>query len=250
MEYLNQQLTLPKSVLLLEEVNLPADLARSLAGQSVVVKILAEESYAFRERPDRKDYLLARGDGDYWNAYQPTRVLFKDADGRSWCLPRSWLGTAHWESQVDWSCSDIEGTATLIEGVNLPSFWDLLEINIPAPEALEAARRRTSVEVRFGPRKLIRVIWRDSEGRPWRIPPDWRRRRVKLPTYDQLVSQGIPDDVAKDFAEKVVSVNYHPGSLCCLPEQYRFRDQDGNRWPVCIRDCIAFGYGDAEEHPA
>jgi len=121
---MKQQFTLPSSVHLLEEANLPADLARSLAGQSVVVKVLAEESYAYRERPDRKDYLLAKGDGDSWNAYQPTRILFKDADGRSWCLPRSWLGTAHWESQVNWTCSDIEGIATLIEGVNLPSFWD------------------------------------------------------------------------------------------------------------------------------
>jgi len=48
----------------------------------------------------------------------------------------------------------------------------------------------------------------------------------------------------------VVSVNYHPGSLCCLPEHYRFRDEERNKWRVKIRDCFLIGYGDAEEHPA
>jgi len=71
-----------------------------------------------------------------------------------------------------------------------------------------------------------------------------------LPAYNELVSQGIPEEVAEAFAHKAVSVNYHPGSLCCLPEQYRFRDLGGNRWPVYIRDCLSLGYGDAEEYRA
>ena len=69
--------------------------------------------------------------------------------------------------------------------------------------------------------------------------------RVKLPKADVLVSQGMPDDVAKEYAGKIVSVNYHPGSLCCLPRHYRFRDAAGNRWPVRIRDCVLVGLGDA-----
>jgi hypothetical protein len=45
-------------------------------------------------------------------------------------------------------------------------------------------------------------------------------------------------------------VNCHPGSRCCLPEQYRFRDDEGSRLPVLIRDCVLLGYGDAAEHRA
>jgi hypothetical protein len=56
-----------------------------------------------------------------------------------------------------------------------------------------------------------------------------------------VVCQGISDDVAKTFENRAVSVNYHPGSLCCLPEQYRFRDEEGNRWPLFIRDCDLLG---------
>jgi len=46
---------------------------------------------------------------------------------------------------------------------------------------------------------------------------------------------------------KVVSVNYHPGSLCCLPDGYRFRDGHGGKWPVRAAECVLIGYGDREE---
>ena len=79
---------------------------------------------------------------------------------------------------------------------------------------------------------------------------DWRKHRVKLPECDVLVSQGFPDDVAEEYAGKIVSVNYHPGTLCCLQDQYRFRDTEGHRWPVRIGDCVLVGLGDAVEVPA
>jgi hypothetical protein len=71
-----------------------------------------------------------------------------------------------------------------------------------------------------------------------------------LPSYEVLVAQEVPEDVAERFAGKVVSVNYHPGSLCCLPDCYRFRDEEKNRWPVFIRDCLVMGFGDAQEYRA
>jgi hypothetical protein len=71
-----------------------------------------------------------------------------------------------------------------------------------------------------------------------------------LPSREVLASQGIPEDVAGDYAGMIVSVNYHPGSLCCLRDQYRFRDSDGNRWPVRISDCKLIGYGDQPEFRA
>jgi hypothetical protein len=63
-----------------------------------------------------------------------------------------------------------------------------------------------------------------------------------------LLGQGVPEDIAEDFANRIVSLNYHPGSLCCLPTQYRFRDEMSHRYPVYIKDCVLLGYGDAAEH--
>ncbi len=94
------------------------------------------------------------------------------------------------------------------------------------------------------------VIWTDGEGRAWRIPHEWRRRRVRLPSCDILVAQGVPDFVAKEYARRIVSVNYHPGSLCCMPDRYRFRPESGGRYPVRIADCELIGYGDDEEYRA
>jgi len=134
------------------------------------------------------------------------------------------------------------------ERLHLPSFWDLVEINIPEREASRAAGRTAKVRVCFAPREPVKVIWHDSTGTPWRIPHTWRRRRVRLPDREVLIEQGVPNDIAEEFSNRAVSVNYHPGSLCCLPDQYRFRDSAGNRYPVHISGCTLLGYGDAEEH--
>jgi hypothetical protein len=91
------------------------------------------------------------------------------------------------------------------------------------------------------------VFWRDSSGRRWHIPHDWRRRRVKLPGYEALLENDVTPDVAEEFAGKVVSVNCQPGSLFCLPDGYRFRDRHGGKWPVRAAKCVLIGYGDREE---
>ena len=132
--------------------------------------------------------------------------------------------------------------------MNLPSEWDLWEINMPWEVVAEAHRTHPAmVEVHLSPGEPATVSWRDRNGTVWRIPYDWRKRRVKLPEFAVLVSQEIPDHVAEEYAGKIVSLNYHPGTLCCLPEQYRLRDTEGNRWPVQIRDCALVGLGDAVE---
>ena len=61
-----------------------------------------------------------------------------------------------------------------------------------------------------------------------------------------LVAEGVPTEVAESHAGKVVSVDYHPGSLCCMPEHFRFRDEEQNRWPVKIQDCVLLGYGNVK----
>jgi len=117
-------------------------------------------------------------------------------------------------------------------------------------ESRRARGRIMVIKVHAVPEGPVKVYWKDSSGKSWRIPANWRRRRVRLPSYEVLVSQGIPPEVARSYAGRAVSVNYHPGSLCCLPEQYRFRDETGNRWPVFIRDCLLLGYGDGDEYRA
>jgi hypothetical protein len=193
--------------------------------------------------------LLIDPDGNYWNDWRPLRVLFTDSEGREWRLPRGWLS----ESPVS-SEAPLEGYSGVLqktafaETMNLPSQWDLWEINIPWEEVAVAYRTRPAmVELCLSPGELATVSWRDANGKVWRIPYDWRKRRVKLPESEVMVSQGIPNDVAEEYAGKIVNVNYHPGTLCCLPDQYRFRDTEGCRWPVQIRDCVLVGPGDAVE---
>ena len=65
-----------------------------------------------------------------------------------------------------------------------------------------------------------------------------------LASTDQVISQEIPPEVSEENSEKIVTVHYHPGSLCCLPDRYRFKDSIGNRWPVRILDCTVIGFGD------
>jgi len=71
-----------------------------------------------------------------------------------------------------------------------------------------------------------------------------------LPGYGLLVSQGILPEVAEEYAGTVVSVDYHPSSLCCLRGGYRFHGSEGNLWEVRKQDCIVLGHGDAQEHRA
>jgi hypothetical protein len=245
------QIDLSLNTNLLEEANFPSDLIGSLTEKPVNGKILAEEE-AITRRVEEDDYPMMIGpDGACWNDYRPIRILFTDQEGREWRLPRRWVirGPDDVESDVP---SDYSTSREILfdETLNMPNSWDNWEVNIPWDEAVKAAGRPTQVQVQISPNEPVKVFWRDSQGTKWRIPHDWRRRRIKLPTYEALVAQAIPENVAKRFAGKVVSVNYHPGSLCCYPDRYRFRDEVQNRWPVFIRDCIVMGYGDSQEFSA
>lgn len=240
----------PSEPFLLEEANLPPKLAASLAGKRVTVEILPEEQACTRRIQLERDISVVRDEeGNYWNAYQPVRLLFADADGKKWRLPRRWM---NWPFHPDRPeiTSRAARAATWQEELHLPSHWDLEEINIDFMEAAKAGGMPTVVEVHVAARRPIKVLWRDSTGTVWRIPHDWRRRRIRLPDYDVLVAQDIPPEVALKWAGKAVSVNYHPGSLCCLPDSYRFRDGEGGKWPVKKRDCVLLDYGNREEYRA
>ncbi|MFB3776325.1 MAG: hypothetical protein ACE141_01905 [Bryobacteraceae bacterium] len=248
-EQATQRLKLPDECTALEEANLPADFAAAIAGLAVEVQVLPEEMPGTRPAmPEETGFLIDR-EGNYWNDYAPLRVVLHDPQGRDWRLPRHWLeGPGRTDEREPDSAYAVEGSLEFQEKLHLPSFWDLVEINIPERVAAGAAGRVTTVRVSLAPGVPVRVFWHDSSGTAWRIPHNWRRRRIRLPGRESLVEQGIPWDVAEEFSHRVVSVNYHPGSLCCLPDQYRFRDAAGDRYPVSIKDCILLGYGDAQEH--
>jgi hypothetical protein len=241
------QLSLSSDAFRLEERNLPASLARDLAGRTIEVKVLPEEAALTRQvGPD--DYpLLIDPQGNYWNDWQPLRVLCTDSEGREWRLPRGWLSESPVSSEAPLEAyCGVSQKIAFAEMMNLPSQWDMWEINLPWEVVAEAHRTQPAmVEVCLSPGEPATVSWRDANGKVWRIPYDWRKRRVKLPEFSVLASQGIPEDVAQEYAGKIVSVNYHPGTLCCLPDCYRFRDSSHNRWPVRIRDCTLIGVGDA-----
>lgn len=241
-----QKLILPAQPFRLEEANLPAKLATSLAGQEVTVQIFPEERAGTR-RIERGTESSAWIDpeGNYWNDYHPVSVRYTDPGGRAWYFPRRWLKPTHDEPRLDASyCFTKE--LTWREKTNMPTEWDLRDINIDPVEASMTAGRVAEIEVHAVPQEGVSVFWLDSVGRNWRIPHDWRRRRIRLPDSDVLASQGVPTEVAKEYTGNIVSVNYHPGSLCCLPDGYRFRDGYGGKWPVKMRDCLVVGYGDGE----
>lgn len=246
-----QRLRLPAQFIDLEEANLPPDMARELAGCSVDVQVLPEEMPGTRAPLPGEPSRLIDPEGNHWNDYLPLRVIFHDSHGRDWRLPRHWLeGRGSSEETAPDTSYAVHGPLQFVEKLHLPSYWDLIEINLPEREADRAAGRSTSVRVCLAPGDPVKVFWHDPNGAVWRIPHNWRRRRVRLPGRETLLEQGVPWDVAGEYSNRIVSVNYHPGSLCCLPDCYRFRDSEGNPYPVRIQDCVLLGYGDAAEHLA
>jgi hypothetical protein len=103
------------------------------------------------------------------------------------------------------------------------------------------------IKVTLAPGEVTRAYWNDPSGKAWRIPHDWRRRRIKLPDCDGLLRNDFPQDIAEEFGGRIFAVNYHPGSLCCLHDGYRVRDGRGGKWPVRAADCVVVGFGDETE---
>ena len=240
-----QLLSLPNEEFQLEEVNLPAELVRKVTGGSVFVDVRKEEQPRTK-RVERDDVpLLIDPEGNYWNDYRPFRVLYSDDQSRVWRFRKIWLPGLQppTENYVNCEQSPLK-RAVSHEPLNLPTDWDLWEINIPWDTAHRAEGQQVEVEVHTSTAHPPKVFWRDYSGSLWRIPNDWRKRRILLPETDILVLQGVPTPVARTFGGQIVSVNYHPGSRCCLPDCYRFRDELGRCWPVHIEDCVVLSMGE------
>jgi hypothetical protein len=249
---LTQRLVLPSDKFRLEEINMPEKMAASLAGQTVVVEVLPEEQRATicldHDRPPDGLPILIDECGIAWNAHWPARVLYTDASGRAWRLPRHWL-TGGVSPVVEASRYEARNEERWVESWYPPTWWDMSDINIPDEAALESGDI-AEIEVSLAPGEVASAFWKDTSGKKWRIPHDWRRRRIKLPDGEGLRRNLFPRYLIKEFGGRIVAVNYHPGSLCCLHDGYRVRDEGGGKWPVRAADCVVVGFGDEAERRA
>jgi hypothetical protein len=236
----------PDKLFRLEEINLPDELAASLLGKTIAVDIVPEEKAATRRvEPDAYPQLIAP-DGTLWNCYRPMQVSFRDPQGKIWRIPRHWItGNVSVESHISYN---VTREHVFSEFMVFPTSYDLAEINMPPRVCtMRGGQPHDDFEVRISPTHPVSVYWSGYDCR-WRIPQSWRQRRIRLPNAEILAAQDIPPDVSAKFGGQIVTVNYHPGTMCCLPTQYRFRDDLGGKWPVRIEDCVIVGYGDTEEH--
>jgi hypothetical protein len=116
--------------------------------------------------------------------------------------------------------------------------------------AEDGRRGAGEIKVSVAPGEVPKVLLKGPSGKVWRIPRDWRRRRIKLPDCGGLLRNNLHRDIAQEFGGRIVAVNYHPGSLCCLSGGYRVRDGRGGKWPVRAADCVVVGFGDEAERYA
>ena len=229
---------------------MPDELASSLAGQAVDVEVHSEAPAGtcrldLDELPEGLPFVVG-DDGIASNGYWPARVFYTDGAGRTWRLPRHWL-TEGVSPVIEASRHGATQKSGWLEGWCPPTWWDLQDANIQEMPEADGGWGAACVEVSVTPGEVPTVFWRGSSGRQWRIPHDWRRRRIRLPALEGLLRNGMPQEIAEEFGGRIVAVNYHHGSLCCLTEAYRVHDGRGGKWPVRAADCVVVGFGDETE---
>jgi hypothetical protein len=247
------KIVLPSETFRLEEINMPEELAATLAGQAVDAEVIPKAPAGTRRLevdglPDGLPFLVG-DDGTAWNGHWPARVLYTDAGGRTWRLPRHWL-TEGVSPVIEASRYDFRHQSSWVESWCPPNWWDLWDANLHEMSSTEALRDAAEIEMSVAPGEVPKVYWKGPSGKVWRIPHDWRRRRIRLPDCEGLLRNNLPKDIAEEFGGRIVAVNYHPGSLCCLREAYRVRDGRGGKWPVRAADCVVVGFGDEAERCA
>jgi hypothetical protein len=247
------KIVLPSERFRLEEINMPEVLASALAGQAVDAEVHPEAPAGtlrldLNALPDGLPFLVG-DDGILWNGYWPERVLYMGADSRVWRLPRHWLSGGV-SPIIEASRYEVMHRSGWLETWCPPTWWDRWDINIEDVPAADEEQGAACVEVSVAPGEIPKVLWKGPSGKAWRIPHDWRRRRIRLPDCEGLLRNDLPLDIADDFGGRIVAVNYHPGSLCCLSDGYRVRDGKGGKWPVRAADCVVVGFGDEAERYA
>jgi hypothetical protein len=228
---------------------MPEKLASALAGRAVDVEVHPEvPAGTLRLDPGGLPFLIGE-DGAAWNGHWPARVLYADADRRTWRLPRHWL-TERASPVIEASPYEVMHQSRWHESWRPPTWWDLWDVNIRDMPAEEGERGAGDIEVSVAPGEIPKAFWRGPSGKAWRVPHDWRRRRVRLPDRGDLLRNNWPQDMAEEFGGRIVAVNCHPGSLCCVRDGYRVRDGRGGGWPVRAADCVVVGFGDETERYA
>ena len=248
-----QQLALPDAKFRLEEINMPEELAARLAGQTVTVEVFPEEPTVTRslDRYDPPEGMLVYidGHGRAWNDHRAERVLYRDSGDRIWRLPRHWLSDGV-SPVIEASRCAITQESSWLESWCSPTWWDLWDINIQERPTANSDQGAAGIEVSVAPGEIPKAFWNGPSGKAWRIPHDWRRRRIKLPDCEGLLRNGFRHDRAEELGGRIVTVNYHPGSICCLHDRYRVYDEWGAKWPVRAADCVVVGFGDEAERYA
>jgi len=247
------RITLPSETFRLEEINMPEELASALAGMAVDVEVHPEAPAGtlrlnLDDLPDGQPFAID-DDGVAWNGYWPARVLYTDDGRRIWRLPQHWL-TEGVSPVIEASRYEATHSSAWLEPWCPPTWWDIGDANIQDSPGGDEEWDPFCVEVSVAPGEIPKVLWKGPSGKAWRIPHDWRRRRIRLPDCEGLLRNGLPPDIAEDFGGRIVTVNYHPGSLCCLSGAYRVRDGQGGKWPVRAADCVVVGFGDETERYA
>jgi hypothetical protein len=176
----------------LEEINMPEELASALAGQAVDVEVHPEAPAEtlrldLEDLPDGLPFLIG-DDGIAWNGCWPERVFYKDATGRAWRLPRHWLSEGV-SPVIDASRYEVTHESGWLESWCPPTWWDLWDVNIQDVPAADGQPGAACVEVSIAPGEIPKVLWKGPSGKAWRIPHDWRRRRIRLPDCEGLAAE-------------------------------------------------------------
>ena len=197
------KIALPSKRFRLEEVNMPEELASALAGRAVDIEILPEVPSGTRrldlaDLPEGLPFLMG-DDGIAWNGYWPARVLYTGADSRVWRLPRPWLTEGAWPV-IDASRYEVTHRLGWLEVWSPPTWWDLWDINVHDMPVAKGRRGAACIEVSVALGGIPTALWRSPSGNLWRIPHDWRRRRIRLPDCEGLLRNGLPLHIAGDSA--------------------------------------------------
>jgi hypothetical protein len=220
-----QYLVIPGTKYPLAEINLPQALVESLENEFLEVHLLPG------------------------NQHRSKRAIF-EAGGRTWFLPRRYLEPVSLEPPLDQIYS-VTREVIFPEDLLLPTDQDLLEQNFSEEAASRLALTRVTALVRLAPDSPAVLTVQDPGGNLWRIPHEWRRRRVLLPSSEILIAEEIPKSIAERLGGRVLPANFHPGSACCLSSYYRvFDEETGVKWHVPITACKVVGLGNALEHAA
>ena len=189
------------------------------------------------------------GHGRAWNDHRAERVLYRDSGDRIWRLPRHWLSDGV-SPVIEASRCAITQESSWLESWCSPTWWDLWDINIQERPTANSDQGAAGIEVSVAPGEIPKAFWNGPSGKAWRIPHDWRRRRIKLPDCAGLLRNGFRHGRAgSSAAESSPSTTIRAPSAACTTDTV-VDDEWGAKWPVRAADCVVVGFGDEAERYA